>query len=86
MVCQAEYLPQRNCKSVIEALVMANNVDEETWDPIILEVIVVCTVAHGATRWTPTSGRHGASCVHPLAPLPPPVAYKGIAFDCKRNL
>ena len=29
MVDQAEYPPQGNCKSVIEALIMANNVREE---------------------------------------------------------
>ena len=69
IVHQAEYPPQRNCKSVVEALVMANNVDEEVWDPIIWEVIVGFTFASRAAQWTPISGRHGASSVyHPRTP------------------
>ena len=55
MVYQAEYLPQRNRKSVIEALAMANNVDEEVWDPRIWESqyggVRSITGPHGGRRF-----------------------------------
>ena len=57
MFCQAEYPPQGNCKSVTDALMMANNVHEE-------DVRYQKVGRHRRVFWRPKgphTGGHGGS-------------------------
>ena len=63
MVYQADHPPQGNCKSAIEALIVANHVHEEEDDSVRWDVTKGFTMADGAEPlegwWC--SGRNGAS-------------------------